>query len=153
MHVWVHVCLPYLPGGGPWRSLTRAIKVYKREARLSVKLTGCPRPTLHWGEPHRTPENPWPRFDREPGYDGVGRPRRRLAGVIVRSWSWKGTIRLKDWCVQSLDWLRNVEMGVMNKSYWLPAQLQFIKRWRAAPLSSPGDDPQSWQLWAAPKLM
>lgn len=36
------VCLPYLPGGGPWGSLTRAIKVYKCEAQLSIKLTGCP---------------------------------------------------------------------------------------------------------------
>lgn len=39
------VRLPYLPGGGPWGSLTRAIKVYKREAQLSIKLTGCPPPT------------------------------------------------------------------------------------------------------------
>lgn len=47
------VCLPYLPGGGPWGSLTRAIKVYKCEAQLSIKLTGCP--------PHpRPPERPDP---------------------------------------------------------------------------------------------
>lgn len=61
------VCLPYLPGGGPWSTMTRAIKVYKREAQLSIKLTGCPRPTLLSCEPHETPENPWPCCDREPG--------------------------------------------------------------------------------------
>ncbi len=60
MHVRVcaYVCLLYLPGGGLWSTMTRAIKVYKREAQLSIKLTGCPRPTLHLGEPHETPENP-----------------------------------------------------------------------------------------------
>lgn len=39
------LCLLYLPGGGPWGSLTRAIKVYKCEAQLSIKLTGWPAPT------------------------------------------------------------------------------------------------------------
>lgn len=56
--VCAYVFLPYLPGGGPWSTVTRAIKVYKREAQLSIKLTGCPRPTLLLGEPHETPENP-----------------------------------------------------------------------------------------------
>ena len=60
MHVCVcaYVCLPYLPGGGPWSTLTRAIKVYKREAQLSIKLTGCPRPALLLAEPHENPREP-----------------------------------------------------------------------------------------------
>lgn len=60
MHIRVRafVCLPYLPGGGPWSTLTRAIKVYKREAQLSIKLTGCPHPTLLLNEPHEIPREP-----------------------------------------------------------------------------------------------
>lgn len=60
MHIRVRafVCLPYLPGGGPWSTLTRAIKVYMREAQLSIKLTGCPHPNLLLNEPHEIPREP-----------------------------------------------------------------------------------------------
>lgn len=54
------VCWWYSPGGGPWSALTRAIKVYKHEAHLSITLTGCPRPTPLVSEPQETPANPDP---------------------------------------------------------------------------------------------
>lgn len=80
--VCVCICAFATPAGwGPWTTLTRAIKVYKREAQLSVKLTDCPRPTLLWREPHETPENPWPRSDRELTHAGFAR-----AGLF-----WAGT--------------------------------------------------------------
>lgn len=45
--VCVCICAFATPAGwGPWTTLTRAIKVYKREAQLSIKLTDCPYPTL-----------------------------------------------------------------------------------------------------------
>lgn len=47
---WVNVSV----GGGPWSALTRAIKVYKHEAHLSVMLTGCPHPTPLVSEPQRS---------------------------------------------------------------------------------------------------
>lgn len=54
------VCWWYSPGGGPWSALTRAIKVYKHEAHLSIMLTGCPHPTPLVSEPQETPTNPDP---------------------------------------------------------------------------------------------
>lgn len=76
-HARLCVCVFAIPARwGP--PLTRAIKVYKREAQLSVKLTGCPHPTLHWGEPQETLENPWPCFDRE----------LRCYGWVGLGWDW-----------------------------------------------------------------
>lgn len=60
-----YVSLPYLLSGGPWGTMTRVIKVYKCEARLSIKLTSRPCPALLQGELHQTPENPWPPSDWE----------------------------------------------------------------------------------------
>lgn len=60
VHMWfmyVYAFLLVCVGGGSWGALTRAIKVYKHEAHLSIMLTGCPYPTLLLSEPQETPEN------------------------------------------------------------------------------------------------
>lgn len=59
---WVSVSV----GGGPWSVLTRAIKVYRHEAHLSIMLTGWPRPTPLLSEPQETSEKP------DPALSGLG---------------------------------------------------------------------------------
>lgn len=79
VHTGSFVSLPYLLTRGLWGTMTRVIKIYKCEARLSIKLTSCPCPALLQGELHQTPENPWPFSDWEPrgklgdmGWDRLG---------------------------------------------------------------------------------
>lgn len=80
------MCLPYLPGGGPWGALTRAIKVYTCEAQLSIKLTGCPHPALLLSEPHEAPENPDPPLTGSRGAAGQPVLNWDQLSVVVESW-------------------------------------------------------------------
>lgn len=59
MYMYFCLCVSVILAGGrgSWGALTRAIKVYKHEAHLSIMLTGCPYPTLLLSEPQETPEN------------------------------------------------------------------------------------------------
>lgn len=69
-------------GGGPWSGLTRAIKVYKHEAHLSIMLTGCPHPTPLASERQETPEQPDPALRAGLGHSWYEE------GLAAVAWKW-----------------------------------------------------------------
>lgn len=100
IHVRLYpTCWVWAPGV-PWRESLK----FTSRAQLSIKLTSCPRPALLWAELQQAPENPWPRFDREP----------RKAGAAWAEPLEKCTLteRLMIWVSQC----GNIRMLMMNQS-------------------------------------